>query len=125
MSLLSDRVKQSGVKAVEDPASGARVKNSLDAIHPLLLQFINLLPGFVAGTGDARELFFEIRASASGKVFEVFRPVSTRGSEQRAAREQVRAQNLAAAHRGTHFENVVRNIPDASHRCNAAVNRAR
>src|ERR1019366_3050458 len=121
MSLLGDGVEQSGVETVEDPASSARFKNSLDAIHSLLLQFVDLLPGLVAGGGDARELFFQIGASCGWKILEILRTVPTVGGEQRAARGQVRAQNLASAHWGSHLESDVQTISDTSHRSDATV----
>src|SRR5271167_3363559 len=107
MSLPGDSIKHTGVEAIVDLASSARLKNGLDAIDALFLQFIDLLPGFRAGTGKARELFFQIRPSGRGKILEIFRPMSTRSSEQRAARGQVRAQKLAAIHRSAHLENDV------------------
>src|SRR5580704_467825 len=121
MSLPRDGIKHTGVEAIVDLASSARLENGLDAINPLFLQFIDLLLGFRAGTRKASELFFQIRASSRRKFFEVFRPMSARSREQRAARGQVRAQELAAIHRRTHLENAVQTVPNASHGGHSAV----
>src|ERR1700689_764972 len=121
MGLLGNSVKQPCVETIENPASSARFKNCLDAIHALLLQLIHLLPRFVAGLRNAFELFIEAGASASGNILKVFRSVAACGGKQWPASLQIRTQYLPAANRRTQLEDAIQHIADASDRGYVAV----
>src|ERR1700719_2595171 len=116
MRSLSDGVKPSGVQSIEDLPACAGFENRLDAVDALLLQVIDLLPGFVGGSRNTRKLFFSTGSNIGGETVEVFRAMASRSREQRATGEYLRAQSLSAVNRGAHFQNAVQSVAHASHR---------